>query len=210
MEKSNCSKCLRKCIMDIRKLVYSELGDTVYIKDENDNTIKNINYDIFYEGKKYMIQDNDYINYCPKCDNISGVPYSYDNGNHIFKTRNNNPINYYDNFLEDNIIHNFENVQCKNCTQTLLKGFYTHEIITEKDIIDYNLSIPNSVVKDIQIYSQDLDGLENKEDYYIKNLHFGIYEDYFKTHKMTSYNGKSILYCPSCNYGILNSLETVA
>lgn len=208
MEKSNCSNCLRESIMDHRKLVYSEDNNEVSIKDENENTIKSINVET-YHNKNFIIPSNDYINYCPKCDNFSGYPHSYDNEEKTFKTRNNNRINFYDNYLEDNIIHNFDNVQCKICSQNLLKGFYSHEIITEKDIIDYNLSIPTDVLKPIKIYSQDLNGLENKEDYYRKSIICGIFEDNFKTHKMTSYNGRSILYCPECSFGILNSLETV-
>lgn len=208
MEKSNCSNCLRESIMDHRKLVYSKDNNEVSIKDENENTIKSINLET-YHNKKFIIPSNDYINYCPKCDNFSGYPHSYDNGEKTFKTKNNNRIDFYDNYLEDNIIHNFHNVQCKICSQNLLKGFYTQEIITEEDINDYNLSIPSDVIKPIKIYSQDLNGLENKEDFYIKSIFCRIFEDSFKTHKMTSYNGRSILYCPDCNFGILNSLETV-
>ena len=208
MEKSKCSNCLRDSIMDHRILVYSEGNSEVSIQDENENTIKNINVET-YNDKKFIIPSNDYINYCPKCDNFSGYPHSYDNEGQFFKTRNNNRIDFYDNYLEDNIIHNFENVRCKVCFQKLLKGFYTHEIITEEDIIEYNFSIPSDVIKPIKIYSQDLNGLENKEDFYIKSIFCRIFEDNFKTHKMTSYNGRSILYCPDCNFGILNSLETV-
>ena len=40
-------------------------------------------------------------------------------------------------------------------------------------------------------------------------MKYFYYEDFFKTHKMTSYNGRCILYCPDCSFCILNSLETV-
>ena len=93
MEKSNCSKCLRESIMVHRKLVYSEDNNEVSIKDENENTIKNINLDT-YHNNKFIIPSNDYINYCPKCDNFSGYPHSYDNEGHIFKTQNNKIFNW--------------------------------------------------------------------------------------------------------------------
>lgn len=209
MEKSNCSNCLRESIMDHRKIVYSENNDQVSIKDEDENTIKTFNIESFYNDKIFIVENNDYINYCPKCDNFSGFPYSYDNNENIFKTRNNNSIDFYDNYLEDNIIHNFDNVQCIKCSSVLLKGFYSIEVITEEQINEYNLCFPFDVIKPIKIYSQDLNDLENKEDYYIKSINIDNYEDYFKTHKITSYNGRSILYCPDCSFGILNSLETV-
>ena len=194
-------------IMDERKVVYFE--NDIIIKDENENIIKNLSQDVFYYNEKNIIEDNDYINYCPECDDTSGLPYSYDNNEHVFKTKNNNIISYYDNFLEDNIIHRFNNIQCKFCSQTLLKGFYTHDIITDEDIINKNLSIPDDITTPIKIYSHDLNGLENKEDYYIKSIYFSSYEGNFITNKFTSYNGRSILYCPQCHFGILNSLEKV-
>ena len=207
MEKSKCSNCLRVNIMEEMKIVYSE--NDIIIKDENENIIKVLSHDDLYENKKYIIEDNDYIKYCPECDNTSGFPCSYDNNEHIFKTYNNNTISYYDNYLEDNIIHNFDNIQCKYCSQKLLKGFYSHEIITEEDIISKNLSIPYDVNKPVKIYSHNLNGLENKDNYYIKDIYFSKYEDNFITNKFTSVDGCSTLYCPTCNYCIINSLETI-
>ena len=207
MEKSNCSKCLRENIMDKRKIVCYE--NDLIIKDENENIIKILSHDVFNENQTNIIEDSDYINYCPECEYTSGLPYSYDNNEHTFKTKNNNKISYYGNFLEDNIIHRFDNIHCKYCSQTLLKGFFTHDIINEEDIINKNLSVPCDITTPIKIYSQNLNGVENKEDYYIKSIYFNRYEDYFLTKKFTSYNGRSIIYCPSCQFGILNSLETV-
>lgn len=59
MEKSNCSNCLRESIMDHRKLVYSEDNNEVFIKDENENTIKTINVET-YHNKNFIIPSNDY------------------------------------------------------------------------------------------------------------------------------------------------------
>lgn len=207
MEKSKCSNCFSENIMEERKIVYSE--NDIIIKDENENILKTFSHDDFYENKKYIIEDNDYIKYCPECDNTSGFPCSYDNNEHNFKTHNNNTISYYDNFLEDNIIHNFDNIQCKYCSRELLKGFYSHEIITEEDINIKNLSIPYDINKPVKIYSHNLNGLENKENYYIKDIYFSKYEDNFITNKFTSHDTRSILYCSTCNYCIINSLETI-
>ena len=76
MEKSNCSKCLRENIMDERKIVYSE--NDVIIKDENENIIKQLSQDVFYENEKVSAR----VAY-----NVTGEYFTgYDQYNPLFVT----------------------------------------------------------------------------------------------------------------------------
>ena len=195
------------CIRDTSRIQVIDmfLGRTLLPPFTND---KVYNSDYFYSHKNYIVCDNDYIKHCPICDNTSGFPFSYNNDNHSFNTKNNNTINYYDNFLNDNIIHNFDNIQCKYCNKSLLSGYITYEIINEDQVIMDNLSYPCDVFKPIKIYSQNIENMENIEDYFVKDFNYTTGNIYDILSRLTTSQSRAILYCSDCNNIIFNTLET--
>ena len=93
------------------------------IYNENNELIKK-QYDCDIDTSDPEIDAESNIEYCPMCNINIEYPDSYDNTNNVFKNNSEN-IYHYDNFLKRNIIHNFTNITCENCSNILNQGkFY--------------------------------------------------------------------------------------
>ena len=191
----NCSKCLS--IMNEYKFVYNENNEDIgQIKTMEDNIIKEIIIDIVCENTKSEIMNMDCVLYCTNCDFVCAFPSKYVDNE--FLTKCDNMIYYYDNFLEDNIIHNFD-INCKYCSNNLEKYRLETNIIEENDENFNKLSIPNDFINDINIYDLNSN--------LIKTFKPDNYMEYKKLHELTTEISKNILCCPSCKYFIMNNLQ---
>tara|TARA_Y100000996_G_scaffold414647_1_gene406165 strand:- start:2685 stop:3557 length:873 start_codon:yes stop_codon:yes gene_type:complete len=101
-------------------------------------------------------------------------------------------INFYQNFICDNIIHNFTNIECKHCKTILKKGY-----IRINEIVDTENNIFNET---IYICEEDTDDI-------VKTLKLEDINFNFKFKALTSRISKNLLYCSSCFYGIFNNLK---
>jgi len=194
----NCSKCLST--MNEYKFVYNEdNGDIGQIKTMEDNIIKEITIDAVCENTKSEIMNMDCVIYCTNCDFVCAFPSKYIDNE--FLTKCDNVIDYYDNFLKDNIIHNFTNINCENCSNILNQGKFTIEIIEETQENFNNLSMPNDFIKNIMVYDNN------------NNLIYSIEpKDYNEYKELIEFNtdiSKNLLYCSNCNYIILNNLKKI-
>lgn len=174
--------------------------DTDYrINDDNNNLVKILSTHNFNSDDE-EIGNFDYVKFCSMCDCYYRYPYSYDSTNNVFKTRNNDNIIYYDNFLKDNVIHNFSNITCKYCNNTLQQGNFTMQIISETTENFNNFCWPIDFIQNVNIYNESSSSL-------IKTITPSSYNDYVNLQKFTTSIGKKIIYCSSCNFFISNSLE---
>jgi hypothetical protein len=194
----NCSKCLST--MNEYKFVYNEdNGDIGQIKTMEDNIIKEITIDAVCENTKSEIMNMDCVIYCTNCYFVCAFPSKYIDNE--FLTKCDNVIDYYDNFLKDNIIHNFTNINCENCSNILNQGKFTIEIIEETQENFNNLSMPNDFIKNIMVYDNN------------NNLIYSIEpKDYNEYKELIEFNtdiSKNLLYCSNCNYIILNNLKKI-
>ena len=106
--------------MNEYKFTYNENNEDIgLIKTMEDNIIKEISIDLEYvKIQKVKIMNMDCVLYCTNCDFVCAFPSKYVDNE--FLTKCDNMIYYYDNFLEDNIIHNFD-INCKYCSNNLEK-----------------------------------------------------------------------------------------
>lgn len=191
----NCSKCLST--MNEYKFVYNENNeDFGLIKTIEDNTIKEISIDNVCENTNCEIMNLDCVIYCLNCDFVCAFPSKYVNNE--FLTKCDNIINYYDNFLENNIIHNFD-INCKYCSNNLEKYHLETDIIEENDESFKILSMPNDFLNDIHIYD-----LNNN---LIKTIKPNNYTEYKKIHELTTDISRNILCCNNCKFFIMNNLQ---
>lgn len=192
----NCSKC--PSTMNEYKFTYNENNEDIgLIKNmEDNNTIKEISIDDVCENTKCEIMNMDCILYCTNCNFVCAFPHKYINN--VFLTKCDNMIDYYDNFLENNIIHNFD-INCKYCSNNLEKYHLETDIIEENDESFKILSMPNDFLNDIHIYD-----LNNN---LIKTIKPHNYTEYKKLHELTTDISRNILCCNKCEFFIMNNLQ---
>ena len=191
----NCSKCLST--MNEYKFVYNENNEEIcLIKTIEDDIIKEITIDEVYENTRTEIMNRECVIYCSNCDFVCAFPSKYVDNE--FLTKCDNMIDYYDNFLEDNIIHNFD-INCKYCSSNLEKYRLETNIIEENDKNFESLSFPNDFINDINIYD-----LNNN---LIKSFKPDTYTEYKKLYELTTDISKNILCCNNCRFFIMNNLQ---
>ena len=103
-------------------------------------------------------------------------------------------IKYYQNFLNDNIIHNFTNINCKYCKNRMEKGY----IRIKKDEQAEN----GYLTIDFLICNEDTD--EVIKEVNINNINFN---PKLNINDLTSSISRKLLYCNNCFYGIFNNLQ---
>ena len=177
-----CENCSGVCDIDGYYKCSSECYE---ILDLNDNSIKTIEtHDIPADSDEINLKYR--VKYCNCCFNHIIIPVVYDTTVNKFKTENGEIIEYYDNFLEDNIIHTFTNITCEHCYDIFKKIYFIIETSTIK--------IDSFCIK---IYD------ENNNLLKINDIETSM-EDFFR--KLTSNISKKILYCEGCNCIIFNNL----
>ena len=191
----NCVNC--NCSIQLCKYKCENSGYNIY--NENNELIKK-QYDCDIDTSDPEIDAESNIEYCPMCNINIEYPDSYDNTNNVFKNNSEN-IYHYDNFLKRNIIHNFTNITCENCSNILNQGKFTIEIIEETQENLNNLSMPNDFIKNIMVYDNN------------NNLIYSIepkdYDEYKELIEFNTDISKNLLYCSNCNYIILNNLKKI-
>lgn len=183
--------CKYKCELDGYNLY--DIND-IYIKKIYDYT--NVNdIDNNIDDPELDIVSN--VEYCQKCNNLNEYPNTYDNSQKKF-LNNNNEMLYYSNFLKNNIIHNFNSIECDHCSSILNKGKFTIENVENFD----NSSFPNDYIKNIKLF--------NLEGSFVKEFEPNDYQEYRSlTDEYTTDISKNVLYCNTCNFVILNSLRKI-
>ena len=199
----NCESCDCRCCNCSMVLNYGKYicrKDSYQITDENDNFIKYIELCNLSEDDA-EVNSFDFVQYCNSCNIFINFPYSYDNNEKRFKQKDNKIIENYEYFLENNIIHNFNSIECDHCSNILDKGTFTLEIIEETEENIDNLSMPIDFIKDIHIYNQDGE--------LVKTIEPNDYQEYKELHDYTTNDSKNLLYCNDCKFCILNSLKKI-
>src|SRR6056300_1235674 len=176
-ESCDCSCC--NCNIALNYGKYICHMDGYKITDENDNVIRIIESCNLPEDDP-EVNSFQFVQYCNNCNIFINYPYLYDNLEKKFKQKDNQVIENYEYFLENNIIHNFNSIECDHCSSILNKGKFSIENIPENQENFDNLSLPN----DFQEYRS-------------------LADDY------TNDISKNVLYCNNCNFVILNSLRKI-
>jgi len=191
----NCVNC--NCATNLYKYKCETSGYNLY--DSDDIKVKKVyDCDIDLENDNSELNDTSNIEYCSMCNVIVEYPDSYDNINNVFKNNDEN-IYHYENFLKRNLIHNFTNIQCPNCSNILNQGKFTIENIEETESNLNELSMPNDFIKDMKIYD-----LQNN---LIKSINPSDYSEYRELTNFTTELSRNILYCSECDFLILNDLK---
>jgi len=178
--------CEYKCELNGYNLYGGNFIKKIY-DNTNDNDIDNNELDIVSN-----------VEYCPMCNTLNEYPNSYDNSQKKF-LNNNIEMLYYSNFLKNNIIHNFNSIECDHCSSILNKGKFTIENVPENS---ENLSMPNDFIKNIKLF--------NLEDSFVKEFEPNDYQEYRSlSDEYTTNISKNVLYCNTCNFVILNSLRKI-
>lgn len=205
MSNCNCESCDCRCCNCNMMLSYGKYvchKDSYDITDENDNFVKAIENCNLSEDD-LEVNSWDFVQYCNCCNTFIKYPYSYDNIEKIFKQKDNQVIENYEYFLENNIIHNFNSIECDHCSSILNKGKFTIETVTENTENIDNLSFPNDFIKNIKLF--------NLEDSFVKEFEPNDYQEYRTlSDDYTTDISKNILYCNNCNFVILNSLRKIS
>lgn len=166
------------------------------IVDENDNLVKVIlDHELNEDDEEVNIKEK--IKYCITCNKCFRFPDNQEN--YIFKCGD-NQFESFDNSDNDNIIHQFTDITCKYCnTNILQKGYFTNTEMeqTEENLLQY--SYPNNFTNTIHIYNEDTNTK-------IKDIIINLEE--INPIPETDI-GKKILYCPSCNFFIMNNLQQI-
>ena len=191
----NCANC--NCNIQLCKYKCETTGYNIY--DQTDTFIKK-EYDCDIESTDPEINTESNIEYCPMCNVNIGFPDSYDNTNQVF-TNNGVNIYYYENCLKRNIIHNFTNIQCENCSGIMNNGYFSIEVIEETEDNLNNLSMPNDFIKNIMVYDNN--------DNLIYSIEPQDYDEYKELIEFNTDISKKLLYCSNCNYIILNNLKKI-
>ena len=118
----------------------------------------------------------------------------------FFKNNEKN-MYYYENFLKRNIIHNFLDIQCENCSGSMNNGIFTIEVVEESHDNLNNLSMTNNFIKKIMVYDNS-----NKLIYSIEPSDYNEYKELIEFNTDVS---KNLLYCSNCNHIILNNLKKI-
>ena len=164
------------------------------IVDENENLVKIIlEHDIPENDEEINYKEK--IKYCNTCNKIFRYPDEEEN--YIFKCGD-NTFESFDNYLNDNIIHNFNDITCKYCnTNILQKGYFNNTEMeqNEENILQY--SYPNDFTNTIHIYNEDTNTK-------IKDITINLPEIPIPNTDI----GRKILYCPQCNF-ITDNLQEI-
>ena len=164
------------------------------IIDENDNLVKVIlDHELSSDDEEINFKEK--IKYCQTCNKIFRFPDTEEN--YIFKCGDNH-FESFENNLNDNIIHQFTNINCLHCNNILQTGYFTNTEMeqTEENLLKY--SYPTDFKNTIHIYDE-----VSKEK--IKDI-----EIYFLDLKIPKTEiGKKIIYCPNCNFFITNRLDKI-
>ena len=166
------------------------------IVDESDNLVKKIVEHEFHEDDE-EVNSKEKIKYCKTCNKIFRFPDTEEN--YIFKCGH-NQFESFENNLNDNIIHQFTNMTCKYCNTNILeKGYFTNTEMeqTEENLLKY--AYPIDFTNTIHIYNEDTNTK-------IKDITIMLNE--INPIPETDI-GKKILYCPSCNFFIMNNLQEI-
>jgi len=191
----NCINC--DCNNQLCKYKCETSGYNIYT--ETDDFIKK-EYVCDIDASDIEINDTSYIEYCQMCNVIVEYPNSYDNKTHVFKNNEKN-MYYYENFLKRNIIHNFLDIQCENCSGSMNNGIFTIEVVEESHDNLNNLSMPNDFIKNIMVYDNS-----NNLIYSIEPSDYNEYKELIEFNTDVS---KNLLYCSNCNHIILNNLKKI-
>ncbi len=191
----NCVNC--DCSIQLCNYKCETSGYNIY--NEKNEFIKK-QYDCDIDPSDIEINTITNIEYCPMCNINIEYPDSYDNIDKLFKN-NDQPIHYYENFLKRNIIHNFNNIHCDNCSNTMNNGTFTIEVLEETQENLNNLSMPNDFIKDIMVYDTN--------HTFIYSIEPVDYDEYKELITFTTDISKNILYCSNCNHIILNNLKKI-
>jgi hypothetical protein len=166
------------------------------IVDESDNLVKIISgHELLQEDEEVDFKEK--IKYCKTCNKLFRFPDTEEN--YIFKCGD-NQFESFENNLNDNIIHQFTNMTCKYCNTNILeKGYFTNTEMeqTEENLLKY--AYPIDFTNTIHIYNEDTNTK-------IKDITIGLIE--INPIPETDI-GKKILYCPSCNFFIMNNLQEI-
>ena len=166
------------------------------IVDESDNLVKKIVEHEFHEDDE-EVNSKEKIKYCKTCNKIFRFPDTEEN--YIFKCGH-NQFESFENNLNDNIIYQFTNMTCKYCNTNILeKGYFTNTEMeqTEENLLKY--AYPIDFTNTIHIYNEDTNTK-------IKDITIMLNE--INPIPETDI-GKKILYCPSCNFFIMNNLQEI-
>ena len=195
MDDCMCEEC--NCPLRVAKYVCSE--NDYRVLDESDNLIRIVSqHDMNANDEE--VGDFNYIEFCSGCSRCHDYPYTYDNNDHIFKTKKGNTIDYYSNFKGNNIIHGFT-VQCEHCSGTMNKGYFTMEIIEETEENLKKYSMPNDFIQELKIYN------ENQE--LVQSFVPNDYDEYVELQELSTEKSRKILYCSTCKFIILNNLKKI-
>jgi len=187
----NCIDCNKeltnvyyKCTKDDYRYV-DENNNLIYIKDTH-------NLDINNEEVNTEVKDI----YCTTCNKPVYYPTNYENN---FKN-NDIIIKIFPHYKTKNIIHQFTNMTCKYCNTNILeKGYFTNTEMeqTEENLLKY--AYPIDFTNTIHIYNEETNTK-------IKDITIMLNE--INPIPETDI-GKKILYCPSCNFFIMNNLQEI-
>lgn len=204
MSNCKCESCdcsCRNCNMALNYGKYVCHTDAYKITDENDNVIRIIESCNLPEDDA-EVNSCEFVQYCNCCNVFINYPYLYDNLEKNFKQKDNQVIENYEYFLENNIIHNFNSIECDHCSSILNKGKFSIENIPENQENFNNLSLPNDFIKNINLF--------NLEDSFVKDFEPNDYQEYRSlADDYTNDISKNVLYCNNCNFVILNSLRKI-
>jgi hypothetical protein len=191
MENCNCEN------MKICKYICSK--NDYRVTDENNDLINIIlEHDIIQDENDEELNSIHTVKYCDCCNCVFDFPVDYNQSEKKFKTKEYNTIEYYDNYLNDNIIHEFD-IKCEKCNSEMNKCTFTIESIQEtKENLD-NLSMPNDFIKDLIIFDE-----KNK----IEQITPENYDIYKHLILYNTEKSKNILFCKNCNFIIFNDLMT--
>ena len=188
----SCNCCNRSLINGFYKCDINDYR----IVDESDNLVKIIvEHEIPEDDKE--INSKEKIKYCKTCNKIFRFPDTEEN--YIFKCGD-NVFESFENSDNDNIIHQFTNMTCKYCNTNILeKGYFTNTemIQTEENLLKY--AYPFDFTNTIHIYNEDTNTK-------IKDITIMLNE--INPIPETDI-GKKILYCPTCNFFIMNNLQEI-
>tara|TARA_B100000686_G_C16671409_1_gene906675 strand:+ start:204 stop:776 length:573 start_codon:yes stop_codon:yes gene_type:complete len=180
----------------------NQLINTIYKCTENDFRLEKTNGDLIYiKGTHNLDIDNEEVNtqeltiYCTQCEKLIDYPTTYDTINNKFKNGDFIMEEYHGSL---NIIHQFTDINCSHCNNILKKGYFTNTEMEQNEENSLKYSYPSNFRNTIHIYDEET---KNK----IKDIEIALIElDMPETDI-----GKKIIYCPDCNYFIVNNLKQI-
>ena len=184
----NCLDCNGSLINVFYKCT---VEDYRYI-DENDNLIHiKTTHNLDLEDEEVNTQVKDI--YCKACNSPVYYPTCYKDNNFC---NNDFIIKEFFKYEIKNLIHQFTNINCSHCNNILKKGYFTNTEMeqNEENLLKY--SYPTDFKNTIHVYDEETN--EKIKDIEIDLIELDITETDI---------GKKIIYCPDCNYFIMNNLN---